>query len=325
MNKILGIPGGFAVSNLIYRLLRVLNWPERPALTLGNRQETRLASLELVTPFTGFILSHFYLSKEIELCGLTWLNPSARRISKRLATRIEHGDIIYCQVDQLPEFVQHILPRIRARFVLITGKWQLPALSDGDYIDQILKSPELICWFSQNQTLPRKNIRAFPYGIHLENAPAVARRAACSNRIQKELTVFVPYASVHAHLDQSTKAVRRGLTPYMSSREPTSDYLEKVAASYFVISPPGDRVDTYRHWEIIALGSIPVCRESVPLRLLLGSAALYCDDFSDFIRRQPQDFVCNPNPNLATVEYWKQAIFSEIASSSPQLQAHSDS
>ena len=43
------------------------------------------------------------------------------------------------------------------------------------------------------------------------------------------------------------------------------NYLRTIARSRFVICPPGIGFDTYRMWEVIALGSIPVVENSIGL------------------------------------------------------------
>jgi hypothetical protein len=259
----------------------------------------------VVTPFTGFVLSDLYLSSEIDELGLRFLNSTARRLTNRSATRSTDGAVIYCQVDQLDEFAERYLPRLRERFLLISGKWHLPPLSMSLACRSILRSPLLMQWYSQNQVFDVP-IRPFPYGMHLGTAPAVSARMGAMTA--KQRTVYVPHASVHAHLSGAALAIRVSLAPYMESLLPLTDYLDMIASSEYVVSPPGDRPDTYRHWEAIALSAVPISVLPEGFRRLFGSALLATSDLMLPAQGVIVGGSSRPDPALATVDYWRELI-----------------
>ena len=60
------------------------------------------------------------------------------------------------------------------------------------------------------------------------------------------------------------------------------DFYIVVARSYAILAMPGLGYDTYRLWETLALGSMPVLERGVGLdRTLYRLPALLVDDFAD--------------------------------------------
>jgi hypothetical protein len=279
-------------------------WPKRNFWG-GSRTAIREAAHHVATPFMGFVLSDYYLSEEIDELGLGFLNPRSRRLNHRIATRIRPSSSVYCQVDQLDEFADRHLPRLRGPFVLITGKWHLPALDMSPACQAILASPLLLAWYSQNQVYDVP-IRPFPYGVHLATAPAVVERIR--NPQVKERRVFVPFATMHPHLTGIARTTRVALQSYMSPALPLTEYLDAIASSSFVISPPGDRPDTYRHWEAIALGAVPVSILAYSFRDLFDDALLFSDDLTLQAHGVIDESAAQPNPALATVQHWRALV-----------------
>jgi len=273
----------------------------------GKYREILSASRKLVTPFSGFILSDHYLSEEVACRGLAWLNPKSRRLKSGKRIRTRPGDIIYCQVDQLKEFVQDYLPRITNEYVLITGKWELPGLEVSDSIHTILSDTNLLAWFSQNQEFTEYPIYPFPYGINLSTAPKVLLKIKESNGCKEE-KVVVPFATIHTHLDGVALMDRQTLSPYMENLKPLDEYLSDLSESKWVVSPAGDRSDTYRHWEIIALGSIPISKISSSFKELFGSSILLVNDFDFLVSGEIPENRCVSNSTLATLGYWRERV-----------------
>lgn len=271
----------------------------------SSRTAIREAAHHVATPFMGFVLSDYYLSEEIDELGLGFLNPRSRRLSHRIATRIRPSSSIYCQVDQLEVFADRHLPRLRGPFVLITGKWHLPALDMSPACQTILASRLLIAWYSQNQVYDVP-IRPFPYGVNLATAPAIVERIRRPR--SKERRIFVPFATMHPHLTGIARTTRLALTSSMSPALPLPEYLDAIASSRFVISPPGDRPDTYRHWEAIALGAVPVSVLADPFRDLFGDALLFSDDLTLQAHGAIDESAAQPNPALATVQHWRTLV-----------------
>jgi hypothetical protein len=228
-------------------------------------------------------------------------------MQSRKKIKTNPADVIYCQVDQLEEFVQDYLSRIKHPYILITGKWELPGLEISGSTHQILNDPNLLAWFSQNQEFTELSIYPFPYGINLSSAPKVLLKIKAASEC-KESKVIVPFANIHRHLNGLALRDRQALSPYMEIHKPLEEYLSDICENMWVVSPAGDRPDTYRHWEIIALGSIPVSNLSTNFRELFGNSILLVDNF-DFLESGNVPYnSCTPNSTLATLEHWKKVV-----------------
>ena len=238
---------------------------------------------KVVTPFTGLILSDMYLSKEIRRERLQWLAPKSLPVSIRALRGMKCGSVIYCQVDQIEEFVSRYLKLVEKPFTFISGKWHLPGLSRSEAVSALLESRYLIQWYSQNQVFPDLPIRQFPYGVSLSAAPDLVEKMTSEHNPVRRNKPFVPFATVHEHLSPPVKKIRQGLTPYMSKLLPLEDYFDQILSHTSVVSPPGDRPDTYRHWESLALGATPILRKSDGLDFILSGAALVTNDYMSLL------------------------------------------
>merc|ERR1712151_1015480 len=69
------------------------------------------------------------------------------------------------------------------------------------------------------------------------------------------------------------KVWRPACWPGQDGNEKFATYLERISDAVWTTSPGGDRLDTYRHWEIIAFDSIPVT--NLPSR---DYEQLFCGD-----------------------------------------------
>jgi len=295
-------------KKLILRGLKLfLNLKNRLFLSKRNR-ELFIAATELVTPFTGFMLSDWFLSSEIEFEGLRWLNYKSRKLSERRAGKIHSGQIVYCQVDQIEIFSKKILPKINSNFILITGKWHLPGLTLSDSVKKILSSPFLISWHSQNQIISGLPIRTFPYGISIQAVTSVYRKVQLPGQVDKKETLIIPFASLHNHLEGSAKTDREQLSSLMSSPLPLEDYLSTLETAKFVSCPAGDRPDTYRHWETIALGGVPVTNIPIGLEALFQKCIINISPLCEVINLELDTYNFNPRPELATVSFWRNEI-----------------
>ncbi len=278
-----------------------------PKLLNGQHKKIRIAANSLVTPFSGYILSQHFLSKEIDRYRLYWLNPRSRRLRRFGKIKNESGDVIYCQVDQLKDFVDSFLPRISNPYVLITGKEQLPSLKKSDYVDAVLADDKLMAWFSQNQIYDNLPILPFPYGINLYSVVLVhARRDKIV--ADKNSNLLIPFVKVHSHLFSTPKGDREFIAKFMEQEKPLEEYLDDINRHKWVLSPAGDRPDTFRHWEILALGSNPVSKLPKSFGNLFGNSAVLLQSYDNIQAIKILDESCVPNRSLASLEFWRNLV-----------------
>lgn len=269
----------------------------------------RFLARQIVTPFTPYVLSDAFLASEVDKYGLRGLNPRSINLSESSDWPAGKCPIVFVQINQLDVFADQILPKIPGSFILITGKWHLPGLELNDSVQVILGNAHLKRWYSQNQIYEDVPIVPFPYGVKLSSPPQVYWRM----RLKKAFGwgrsgVFVPHVASHAHLSGPALQARAQLADVMGPRLKLTSYLDQILRHRYVVSPPGDRMDTYRHWESVALGAIPVSNLPPPLSGLFGAGMFQTDSFSAVTAIGFTAPGCVPLPELATVAHWRKRL-----------------
>ena len=262
---------------------------------------------EIVTPYTGFIVSNYYHSNEIEFFKYSWLNPRSKRINKRRASRMKPLSVVYCQTDMLRHFVEKYLPYVKNPIILISGKWQLPGLEQKDLAQEILADKNVFNWFSQNQIFEDLPIQPFPYGVHIDSAINFSSTWGGADN-QRSTNPLIPFSTAHDHMPNKYQEFRRKLEHRMNKLKSFQEYKQDLASHEYVVCTPGDRPDTYRHWETLACGAIPICLDHANFRKLFGQSAVYVNQFDDASINNVRPAETKYNPRLIAVSYWRERI-----------------
>ncbi len=274
----------------------------------ARQKKTLQAAHKVVNQLTGFILSDYHLATQVHSGGWAFLNDRSIRLDKASLRKIPDGSIIYVNSLQTELFATSYLPHISGSFVLISGEVWSPLQPTGSAVDTVLSHPGLLAWFCQNREDDDLPLRPFPFGVALRGIATVANAMQKHLNTAKDGEVFVPYSAVHPHLVGEVAEVRRGLQPFMAEPMRHQDYLEQLARHHFVISPAGDRPDTFRHWESIAMGAIPVSTLPKSFSELLGQNIVLVDDLIDASLGHFTSPKREANRDLATVDYWRNHI-----------------
>lgn len=289
-----------------------LSWHTRTQLNRCSLQ--RLAN-RFITPFTPFVLSDWYISNEIDGRCLRFLNPQSRRFTSQNLDLVNPGQVVFVQIDQLDLF-ESLLPGLGPEIVLITGKWQLPGFEDSEVVRRILASGKVSTWWSQNQVFKDLPIRGFPYGLDLFSLHQVERLI-----VSKELVEFgrrkllaVPNVRIHDHLSGRALEVRQLLVPHMSKPLPLRAYLNEMGGHQFILSPRGDRPDTYRNYEAIAVGAIPVTDLPESYGEVLARSMICVDSLVD-IAMSPHTLLPHagrrPDSSILNVCTWRRLVLAQ--------------
>lgn len=256
------------LTNPISRLIGRI-WDSRLDNPVRRRALER-AARKIITPFTPYLICDYYLAPEVDELGIRFLNKSAVDLATS-SDSICSNSVVFVQVDQLESFETHHLSRFKAKFVLISAKWHLPATSVTDCVRRISRSSNLAGWFARDFQSEDPVILPFPLGVNFWDAPKILRARTRFANQRKVSQVYVPQVTIHPHLDSSSRKVREDLYPFSDRRRHLRQYLRRIAKSRYVVCPPGDRPDTYRKWESIALGAVPVTLTSVLYDRIFGN------------------------------------------------------
>lgn len=281
-----------------------------------------LAAHVIVTPFLPFILSTHFLSDEVYKEGVTLLNPRARDLSKTWGSAIKGLRVVYCETKLLPEFRETFLPKLPEPFVLLTGSLHLPDL-DSELARQVLLDIEkrAIVWFSHNPPFESGQPWGFPFGSPYQ-AGYLTLLSSAKYRMSmgRSAESLVPFFRVHNHLGPRARAERESLKPFMDAERNFHAYLRSIGTHRYVLSPQGDRPDTYRHWESILLGSYPVTTLPPQYRGIFEESMVFTTDLARWIQspqRTTRGRLAPIRPGLVT--FWRRKLSSELRSLEAKL------
>jgi len=311
---------------------------------------------KLINPLSMYLLSDYYFGLELEneLDTEFRNNKNIKNIKnikklytckniyldKSLVNKIEDYNIIAIQGGPPPatdwsynfydDFIQNILPKINKKIILIIGHYSLTHFIQYDEnIKKIINNNNVILCFLQNygmvgNLLNIDKFKAFPFGLSL-NRTAIncyidkLKEYHSSNKI-KNININ------HLHLGPSW--IGRNIFPEKEFL-PHNIFYEKIYDSKFMLSPCGDRWDTYRHYECIGLETIPICTKGA-LSLIFNDSMLYINEnfnetyyinindnkndeekmkyMIDLFEKQNISIYKKPNCDLITSEYWNDYI-----------------
>ena len=93
-----------------------------------------------------------------------------------------------------------------------------------------------------------------------------------------------------------------------------NDYLNKIKQSKFLISTSGDRDDSYRHYEAIGLGTIPISNIDYYEIFENNMYSTSEENLIKILKTSKCDIEYKePNKNMIYLEYWKKKINDRIS------------
>ena len=285
------VGGGFAALGLRYRAL--VNGPFEPTRYVWSR------GLGLLCDHNGGVGF---------VKGQRGGRP-ALRFEPALFDRVQEGDLVWMRMIALPQFIAEAMPRIRARFALVTGDedWAIPSGFPGSA--QLLADPRVLCWFTQNYdgSDPNPKLMRLPIGLdfhtisnrrkwgHWPATPAAQEaelealcRAAPANS-ERQLRVHADF-HFNKHKAQvwgdDRTAVQRALSGnpavQFQTRKVSRQELWREKTRYaFVVSPHGNGLDCHRTWESLVLGNIVIVKRSSLDPLYEGLPVVIVDDWRE--------------------------------------------
>lgn len=234
---------------------------------------------------------------------------TALRFDPRAFEAVKDGDLVWMRLIALPQFVEEALPRINARFALLTGDedWSIPGSFDRS--QQLLESSKLVYWFSQNldsgATHPK--LRVLPIGLDfhtISNGPRWGHEQATPAEQEAELEALVasmPKSGerrLEAHADfhfnkrkdmvwgDDRDSVQRVLegnpsVVFQKNKLKRIELWREKTRYAFVVSPHGNGLDCHRTWESLVLGNIPIVKRSSIDPLYEGLPVVIVEDWRE--------------------------------------------
>lgn len=149
-------------------------------------------------------------------------------------------------------------PLPKRPYVLVSHGGDVPA----DEYRYILDDPNLIHWFATNAGLRHVKLTAIPVGLEYNMRPALSSdlNVVMNLPIDKTQDISLGCFAVHTWVQERTRCVeamaRHGMQ--MNARVSYAEYLREMRRSRFVLCPVGNGIDTFRFWEALYMGCIPI-------------------------------------------------------------------
>ena len=162
--------------------------------------------------------------------------------------------IIFLYTDWLKIFAEKVLPQIDYLFILITHNSDLWITEE--YLN-ILNNNKLIKWYAMNCHIKHDKLQPIPIGIANEKWPHGDKNALLD-------VINMPIKKtklVYSNFNISTNPLKRqnifnilktkAFIDIDTEIHQYKDYLTKLKAYKYVVSPPGNSIDCHRIWEEI--------------------------------------------------------------------------
>jgi hypothetical protein len=238
---------------------------------------------------------------------------AALRFDARAFERVRDGDLVWMRSTALSQFVREALPRIHGRFALLTGDedWSLPSRFARS--QELLDSPQLVYWFTQNldRAEPHPKLRPLPIGLDfhtISQGPRWGQPQATPRAQEAELEQIrahmppTEHRPLLAHADfhfrkrrrhefgDDRESVERQLARnpsvvFQAEKLPRRELWREKTRYAFVVSPHGNGLDCHRTWESLVLGNIVIVKRSSIDALYHGLPVVIVDDWREISAR----------------------------------------
>lgn len=233
---------------------------------------------------------------------------------------LNEGAIIF--VRDVHRFMKTMHPKIQKSYIMVTA---------GESRDQVtrkhlayLDDKKIIAWFAVHyacyETHPK--LHPIPLGIYQDPKFYTSRKElthqfALWRTAPKKKLLYSNFGDLkglkpeRAELGEQFDGAEYCFT--VKERIPFLSYMEQMSRFKFSLSPRGYGPDTYRTWEALLVGSIPIVRTSQLDRLYADLPILIVDDWSKinkkFLEERYQEITRRKWPiEKLFIEYWEQQI-----------------
>ncbi len=272
----------------------------------------------------------------------------ALRFDPQAYDSVREGDLVWVRATALPQFLDAILPCIRAHFALVTGDEDCSMPSHFTRAREILDNDRVVCWFAQNFDGSDTSGKMFPLPIGIDFHTISLRRKwghppATPQEQETELDAIrramppnaarLPrvHADFHFNLHAGAVSEARATVEAVLRGNPCVDFLprrlprlelwrEKVRYA-FVVRPHGGGLDCHRTWESLALDNIVIGKRSPLDGLYQGLPVVIVDRWEEITdsnlrrwhRQYADTFVTPEVKRRLTNRYWIQRVRSVFA------------
>jgi hypothetical protein len=236
--------------------------------------------------------------------------------------KVKSGDIVFVRNPKL--FFKTMHPRIKHPYILVSHGDARDKFMD-EYIP-FIKDKKIIAWFGIHPEGEKPHQKFFPLPLGIiwynEHEQLYTQRAE-TNRLFNTLRKKVKSNLLYLNFDESAYPertmvkklfARKGFCFKVAGRLPFDQYIEQMASCKFTLCPRGHGLDSFRIWEALLVGSIPIVKTSQLDGLFKDLPVLIINDWQEvtqkFLNRNYKEISSRKyNREKLYVEYWLNRIF----------------
>lgn len=225
---------------------------------------------------------------------------------------VKPGDLIF--VRDLPTFFKTLYPSIKNPFIMITA---------GEYRDAVqekslsyLDDEKIIAWFSVHaceKTHPK--FYPIPLGIYQDKRYYKPREEltqvfARLRTAPKEGMLYMNFRDIRGRKPERADVMEllaHKQFCYNADQKPFLDYMEEMSHYKFTLSPRGYGPDSYRNYEALLVGSIPIVHTSHMDDLYADLPVLIIQDWQEIT----EDFLKEKYAQMTAKKWNIEKLFSE--------------
>lgn len=206
--------------------------------------------------------------------------------------KVPAGSVIFATAYTIEEFLEKIHPKIKNPYILVTLYYG-PVLAIRKYVED----PKIIAWFGQvnRDAVLFKKFTIIPLGIFRDDALFDNRKAINTlftdlRNVQKNKLLYMNF-TIHQGRHDGRGDIYNLFKnkSFCTARKPIFNpmpaafiqCMQETAQHKFVVSPWGDMLDCYRHWESLLVGSIPIVQASSLTPIFEDLPVVIVDDYKE--------------------------------------------
>jgi hypothetical protein len=184
--------------------------------------------------------------------------------------QVQEGNLVFVDNDLLQEFFSTMHPKIPHRYVLVThnGNYLKGRATPGRYY-LFLEDDKILAWFGSNPNIKHPKIVGLPLGLESivwKNGNIDFYYDAIANYpVEKKHLLYMNFSLKNDPLSRLQVYQIFSEKPYcfIANENGWEKYFQEICESKFVLCPGGRGGDSFRVWESLIFGSVPIVKSSV--------------------------------------------------------------
>ena len=231
------------------------------------------------------------------------------------------GDVVFCKIDHVLKLFEY-LRLTRKRIILVTGEGDYPC----DSFRQQFLPTNVVRWFATNVIDPHPLVTPIPLGLGDKKGTWTVTFSEddylAGATFPKTKWLYVNFRP------ETNRSIRQKIYDAFKKRAEQETWIifdppfqhgdnevfvKQLKEHRFVLTPPGNGIDTHRLWEALIVGSYPIALRSSVLEAFEELPILFVDDYNevtlDFLQVNLEQLEKKRANNfMLRINYWEQKI-----------------